>query len=136
MTHWVNPPQQPSNNPPGYGTVRSRIACSIFVAALFAYAQRHNFVTPSDAMIAFTIPLIALSLGVVAGFRLHRIFDTTFRSNGWAFVAVLLMCIVQFGSEALIKPMELRKLYGETLPISLLFFFVAAVIPLVNGHRK
>lgn len=109
---------------------------SIIAAALFAYTQRHDYVAPSDAIIAFAIPLFALSLGVVVGLRLYRIYDTTFRSYGGAFLAIVLCSLLQVACGRLLAPLGLRPLLAETLNISGLFFTVAAVLPLVNGRKK
>lgn len=136
MNQPPNNPQKPSDEPPGYGTLPRRIAYIVFVAALFAYTQRHDYAAPSDALLAFTTPLVALSLGVVAGFRLFRIVGTTFRSTGWALVAIFVIFPIEAGCATLLEGAGLRKMLVETLHVSLMFFMVATVIPLVNGQRK
>lgn len=130
------PQQQPADDLAGYRTLRSRLTYCAIVTALFAYTQRHDFVAPSDAIIAFTVPLIALNLGVLVGLQLYRTFDTMFRSYGGALLAIVLCSLIQFGCGRLLASLGLRKLLAETLNISVICFAVAAVLPLVNGRRK
>ncbi len=73
---------------------------------------------------------------MMAGVRLYRVVGTTFRSIGWTFVAIVLICLIQFACWSLLEAVGLRKLLVETLHVSLMFFLVGAVGPLVNGPQK
>lgn len=107
----------------------------VWLPSLVLWSQRHECQGATDAVIVFVLPATGLFLGMMTGDRLRRTYGTTFASWTWAFVAVIIALGIQGGTWALLNSAGLRDLLSVTLSISMLFFFVIAVGPLVNGRR-